>query len=152
MFVPCPSSRRQTDVASDVGDFPTRCEHCGAMLRLPAVEDGSTPEPRNIRFEASPARRAPRGELAGLLTGSPAPTDSAAGSLLRPETRRQIAVSRTRMHALQRAQLRGSFHAMGALALVGVSLVVAIAVIALSIRTRDPIGPTAQHADVLPMR
>jgi hypothetical protein len=136
MKTPCPRCRRGTAIEDDIGDFPIRCERCGALLRRHAASPSGTEEVRTSGVIASRTIR--RGSLAGLLSRSSAAgsaaiadTDTAVAvspspgpGVLRPESRREIARAHARQQALEQAQLRGSHQAFGVITWAGVILAV----------------------------
>lgn len=78
----CPACGKKTAIEADVGDFPSRCHRCGALLRAPGATTASTAAaqglPRGLpvrsRSSARPMR-IKRGALAGLLISSSRPND-----------------------------------------------------------------------------
>ena len=136
MNIPCPRCGRGTAIEQDIGDFPNRCERCGALLRRPItseVEEGA-----GSRVAAGGIRQ---GALAGWLTRTSRPAPAvvmAAGDaancerqrtgVLRPESRRELARALARQQALEQARLRGRHQALGALTWAGMILAVLLGI------------------------
>ncbi len=146
MKIPCPRCGRGTVIDEDVGDFPTRCIRCGALVRL--RREKSDPEDSPVELAAS--ARISRGMLAGLLIrcaekppgiihahgGAAVPSRAANRAVLRPESRREILRARARQQALRKAQLKGSQQALGALTWAGLALVILLGIGALALKGR----------------
>jgi len=134
----------------DVGDFPTRCRRCGALLRRRGASSFQVDRapPANLR-----TARIPCGKLAGLLISRstsevPAPPiiHAHTGSLVRggpvegahaiprPVSRREI--HRARRQALRRAELTGSQQALGTLRWAGLALVALLTLGALVLKAQ----------------
>ena len=123
MKSPCPRCGRGTAIEEDVGDFPMRCERCGALLRR---------RPNGEEMEgvctqgAVVATRAKRGTLAGMLIrqqdAAVAVCEKGHAGVLRPESRQVVAQAHARQQALEKAQQRGSQQAIGALTWMGIVL------------------------------
>jgi len=169
MTCTCPACGKKTAIEADVGDFPARCQRCGALLRRPQ-EDPSAGQSATSR--ALPVRTAPttpktvrvqHGVLAGLLISNSNPDaddrpvisrhgNTAAKNtqrLLRPESLREIARVTARQKALRKASLRGTFQALGALGTVAFLIAVALFVGALALEARALLQPSSTRADVL---
>jgi hypothetical protein len=81
MKVTCPTCGRGTTVEADVGDFPTRCQRCGGLLRKPPspetpAESSGTVRGLSLR-RTEPPGRVERGALAGLLSARISVTQAA---------------------------------------------------------------------------
>ena len=75
MKVTCPTCGRGTLVDAEIGDFPTRCQRCGGLLRKPPTEAAAGPTGlikglslRRADPPGGPSARVARGTLAGLLS------------------------------------------------------------------------------------
>lgn len=174
MNVTCPTCKRGTDIDSELGDFPVRCQRCGGMLRC-SCEGGPEGTARGMplrpvgRPAAAGARRIQRGALAGLLISRPEEIDppvihanggavamaavdmpAARQRILRPESRKEIARAHARQQALRRAELRGSYQALGALGWAGLAFVTVIAISAMVLQAQAmSTHRMAFHADTL---
>lgn len=161
MKTPCPRCGRKMVIEEDVGDFPTRCDSCGTLLRRRGKSKGGV-----LRAERTNSRGGDREALAGLLmrmprsrremvmaTGSGATAGAGAAarrSVLRPESRREVAKAHARQAAIARASQRGRYQALGALTWAGMILAVVLGIGAVVLKAqalwRHP-APT--HGDVL---
>jgi len=153
----CPRCGRGTTLDSELGDFPTRCERCGALVRRRSESSGEA-------VAAPASTRIQRGMLAGLLisrsdsptiihanpTASLRGTMSASHGVLRPESKREVLRAKARQKAIARAELRGNQQALKALTWAGVVLIGLLGVSALALKARAMwIHPTPARADVL---
>ncbi len=69
MKASCPRCNRGTEIETELGDFPVRCQKCGALLRRSSKRDGTENEftaENAVGFDGG-VRRIQRGALAGLL-------------------------------------------------------------------------------------
>jgi hypothetical protein len=168
----CPTCGKTTAVEADVGDFPTRCQRCNALLRI-AHKSAPARRPRSDRSDEPRARpaRIQQGALAGLLVSrshdtdaaprifhahasSAAPAASPARSerrrLLRPESLREIARAAARQKALRRAELRSNHQALGVLGKLGFVIAAGLCIAALILEARVLLNPVAAaHADIV---
>jgi hypothetical protein len=154
MKASCPRCGRGTEIDSEAGDFPMRCQRCGALVRRGGKrEEEGTDE--------LPVRRIERGTLAGLLISRTADElapaviragsmAGGAGSLLRPESRKAIARAAARQKALRQAELRASLQSFKALSWAGLGLVALLLMGAGALKARAMWRhPTPTHADTL---
>lgn len=171
----CPACGRTTAVEADVGDFPTRCLRCGALLRIPnkpAAHNPPSPQ-RRARREApqsdgSDPMRIQNGALAGLLVSRSRRTDeenpriiraSTAGRapaeppprtrVLRPESLRELHRTRARQKALRKAALRGKHKTLGVLGKIGFVIAAGLGIAALILEARVLLNPATVRADVI---
>ena len=160
MNVTCPTCGRGTAVEAEVGDFPTRCQRCGGLLRKPPPTEQPAEPTGAIRGlslrRTDPPGRIQRGALAGLLLARTSPAQDAAAVqttseaaaapstetantvviaqapvVLQPESRREIARVAARQKALRKAQLRGNLQALGAIGWLGLVVTGVLAISAL---------------------
>ena len=150
MKVLCPRCGRTSVADEDVGDFPTRCRRCGALLRRrgeSAFESGcGAPVIRR-------SSHIQRGTLAGLLirrsaseeddcrviharAGTAVRSRSApgrTGDLPRESRHDHVRVPR---QALRKAEFKGGQRALGTLSWAGLALVALVALGALVLRSQ----------------
>ena len=115
MKLSCPRCGRSTNVDEEIGDFPTRCTCCGALLRRKHGDQAvvTTAPAANVPPATSPHARGP---LAGLLISRTTQEEDAPGQcghgchatgqqhcVLRPESRKEIARAHARQQALRRS-------------------------------------------------
>jgi hypothetical protein len=178
MTCTCPACGKKTAIEADVGDFPSRCQRCSALLRAPA-EAPAAGLPRGLAVKGRPAARSTRieqGVLAGLLISDsreerqdhgsrdeaprmiirsghasavPVPEQGSPRRVLRPESLREIARVNARQKALRRAALRGNHQALGLLGKMGFALVVVLSLGALALEARVRLNPATAHADII---
>ncbi|HVT79621.1 MAG TPA: hypothetical protein VHM90_03100 [Phycisphaerae bacterium] len=170
MKASCPRCGRGTEIDKEAGDFPVRCTKCGALLRR------SSKRAESDEAEAPAAvRRIEHGTLAGLLIARSSHQESAPTiirasrfgqaavaalaadpspsqhSILRPESRREIARAAARQHALRKAELRATLQSFGALGWAGLALIALLLVGAVALKAHamwrhpDPLHTSAQH-------
>ena len=153
MQASCPKCRRATDVDQEVGDFPTRCDHCGTLVRRRSQKAAPEAEPTSTRIQ--------RGTLAGLLISRTAATpaiihahgtliQAPSHSVLRPESRREILRAKARQKAIARAELKCNDQALTTLTWTGLALVLllGLGVVALKARAMWQ-HPAPARADIL---
>jgi hypothetical protein len=174
----CPACGKKTAIEADVGDFPSRCQRCGALLRAPGTTPSASGLPRGLPVRSRSAvrpMRIKRGALAGLLISNSGPREEdlptrvihgstytaggvaeipdterpPSGRLLRPESLREIARASARQKALRRATLRGNHQALGLLGKMGFLLVAMLTVGALVLEARLMLNPATSRADVV---
>jgi hypothetical protein len=172
----CPACGKTTAIEADVGDFPTRCQRCRALLRVPHKPAGEviSGASRRTRREPSEAPEAPsrparieQGALAGLLISRSTPSHEEpvriihahSGTrpvaaerpgrrrLLRPESLREVARAAARQKALRRATLRGNHQALGFLGKLGFVVATGLCLVALLLEARLFLRPAIARAD-----
>jgi len=160
MQTPCPRCGCGTAIEDELGDFPMRCQRCGALLRRRAHGEGLEVEEQAGRA-VSAATTIRRGGLAGMLQRTPqeeaaavathvATSEAHRAGVLRPESRREIARAHARQQALERARLRGSHQALGALTWAGLILAILLGVGAAVLKAHAWWQhPSSAHADVV---
>ncbi|HEY4329200.1 MAG TPA: hypothetical protein VGN88_05640 [Phycisphaerae bacterium] len=157
MKLSCPKCGRSTHIGEEVGDFPTRCTCCGAMLRRRGDEVVETTVPPAL---APRGKRIARGALAGLLISQTTQEEMAvvgAGrgargrhGILQPESRKEVVRAHARQEALRKAELQGSQQALGALTWAGLILVGLIGLGVVAMKAEAVLfHPAAERADVL---
>lgn len=159
MKASCPRCGRGTEIDQEAGDFPMRCQRCGALVRRSAKREEEADEP------AAESRRIERGTLAGMLisrssntltpavirAGTAVSSDEAR-SILMPESRRAIARAAARQKALRQAQLRATLQSFKALSWAGFGLIALLLIGAAALKARSLwLNPTPTHADTLRM-
>jgi len=147
-----------------------RCTRCGALLRRSSkrAEPEVTPTPKVRRIE--------HGTLAGLLiarstTEEMSPTiihasrsggsavaaiaaePDEARSILRPESRKEIARAAARQAALRKAELRASLQSFSALSWAGITLIALLLIGAIALKAEavwrhpNPLQSSGQHTN-----
>ena len=150
MKASCPRCGRTTAIDQEVGDFPTRCTNCGALLRR--VTNAEIPD---VNDPVPQTRRIQQGALAGLLISqTPEPAMSSTSqsnpAILRPESRAEIARAAARQNALRKAQLRASMQSYSALNWAGLILIGLLMFGAMLLKANSLLSnPTPARADTL---
>lgn len=154
MKAACPRCQRGTLVDEQTGDFPTRCEHCGTLVRRRTQNPAPEPEPASTCIQ--------RGTLAGLLISRSDPTPAiihahgtmiqapASHGVLRPESRREILRAKARQKALARANLKSNDQALTTLTWTGMALVLILSLGVLALKAHALWQhPAPARADIL---